>query len=122
MICPAVLDPFQGTNYRLNACFHQALLCPLLCKFFCYIFTPASVNKSTEFEYISNYQQSVCNPNNKRLNSEYNNVNTQINNTKIETIWDDDKKITNGISGCDVKSILKTDNINNFPNFCKKVK
>lgn len=43
MICPAVLDPFQGANYRLVACMHQALLCPIIAKLFGYVFTPASL-------------------------------------------------------------------------------
>lgn len=42
MICPAILDPFQGANYRLVAATHQALLCPIIAKFFGYIFTPSS--------------------------------------------------------------------------------
>ncbi|KAH8384542.1 hypothetical protein KR093_000208 [Drosophila rubida] len=32
MLCAAMSDPFQGQNYRLFACCHQALLCPLLSK------------------------------------------------------------------------------------------
>ncbi|ALC41043.1 CG14591 [Drosophila busckii] len=32
MLCAALADPFQGQNYRLCACCHQALLCPLLAK------------------------------------------------------------------------------------------
>lgn len=38
MICPAVLDPFQGGNYRLIACLHQAFLCPFVSKFLIYMF------------------------------------------------------------------------------------
>ncbi|EDV98178.1 transmembrane protein 164 [Drosophila grimshawi] len=32
MLCAAMSDPFQGQNYRLFACCHQAMLCPLLSK------------------------------------------------------------------------------------------
>lgn len=36
MLCAAVLDPFEGQNYRIWAIIHQAILCPCLCKLFCY--------------------------------------------------------------------------------------
>lgn len=38
MLCAAVSDPFQGQNYRLFACCHQALLCPLLTKGTAFLF------------------------------------------------------------------------------------
>lgn len=38
MICPAILDPFQGGNYRVIACLHQALLCPIVSKTFNFLF------------------------------------------------------------------------------------
>lgn len=40
MLCPAILDPFEGQNYRLFAVVHQSILCPLLCKIYCYLFQP----------------------------------------------------------------------------------
>lgn len=46
MICPAILDPFQGTNYRLIACLHQMLLCPIISKFLGYVFSPVSIQTS----------------------------------------------------------------------------
>lgn len=42
MICPAMLDPFQGASYRLIAAGHQALLCPIIAKLLGYLFTPAA--------------------------------------------------------------------------------
>ncbi|XP_011693356.1 PREDICTED: transmembrane protein 164 [Wasmannia auropunctata] len=36
MLCAAVLDPFEGQNYRIWAVTHQLILCPILCKLFCY--------------------------------------------------------------------------------------
>ncbi|KOC65216.1 Transmembrane protein 164 [Habropoda laboriosa] len=55
MLCAAILDPFEGQNYRLWVLVHQALLCPLLCKLFCYgsdffltKFPPTKVKPSLE--------------------------------------------------------------------------
>lgn len=48
MLCAAVSDPFQGQNYRLFACCHQALLCPLLTKGTTFLFrsSKSSVNEN----------------------------------------------------------------------------
>ncbi|XP_044267359.1 transmembrane protein 164 [Tribolium madens] len=37
MLCPAILDPFEGQLYRIFAVVHQAILCPVLNKIFCLI-------------------------------------------------------------------------------------
>ncbi|XP_063376244.1 transmembrane protein 164 [Cydia fagiglandana] len=37
IICPALLDPFEGPWYRVAAVLHQAALCPLLCKGYCLV-------------------------------------------------------------------------------------
>lgn len=47
MICPAILDPFQGANYRLSACIHQALLCPIISKMLAYLFSSSSLSPNT---------------------------------------------------------------------------
>ena len=36
ILCAAVLDPFAGNYYRVWTMIHQGILCPLLCKLFCY--------------------------------------------------------------------------------------
>ncbi|XP_015175543.1 PREDICTED: transmembrane protein 164 [Polistes dominula] len=38
MLCSAVLDPFEGQNYRMAAFVHQGLLCPLSSKLLCYLY------------------------------------------------------------------------------------
>ncbi|XP_012141070.1 transmembrane protein 164 isoform X2 [Megachile rotundata] len=36
ILCAAILDPFGGKYYRVWTMVHQGILCPLLCKLFCY--------------------------------------------------------------------------------------
>ncbi|XP_061514675.1 transmembrane protein 164 isoform X1 [Anopheles gambiae] len=40
MLCPALKDPFEGSNYRVYAVFHEAILCTLLCKIITFLFSP----------------------------------------------------------------------------------
>uniref|UniRef100_A0A182SZV8 Transmembrane protein 164 n=1 Tax=Anopheles maculatus TaxID=74869 RepID=A0A182SZV8_9DIPT len=40
MLCPALKDPFEGSNYRIFAVFHEAILCTLLCKLVTFLFSP----------------------------------------------------------------------------------
>ncbi|KAG4065235.1 hypothetical protein HA402_012677 [Bradysia odoriphaga] len=44
VLCPALSDPFQTTNFRLCAVVHEALLCTLLCKIYCIVFRPTNPN------------------------------------------------------------------------------
>lgn len=54
MLCPAILDPFEGQNFRIAAIIHQGILCPLLCKIMCFLFTPRKFTESTS---NNNHQQ-----------------------------------------------------------------
>ncbi|CAH1965620.1 unnamed protein product [Acanthoscelides obtectus] len=53
MLCPALMDPFDGQLYRVYAVVHQAVLCPSLCKLYCAVsaffltkFKPTKVKKT----------------------------------------------------------------------------
>lgn len=59
VLCPALSDPFQTTNYRLCAVVHEALLCALLCKIYCILFQPANPNL--------NFTVNVINKNNSQI-------------------------------------------------------
>lgn len=55
MLCPAILDPFEGQNYRIGAVIHQGILCPLLCKIISFLFTPR--NFTTDITTSNNNHQ-----------------------------------------------------------------
>ncbi|XP_030385948.1 transmembrane protein 164 [Scaptodrosophila lebanonensis] len=54
MLCAALSDPFQGQNYRLFACCHEALLCPLLNKGTVLLFSPRSLSTISRGNCFSN--------------------------------------------------------------------
>lgn len=98
MICPAILDPFQGSNYRINACIHQALLCPLVSKLFGYAFSLTTSNQT--IQQIDN---------NKRCDSASNHTDT---NGQLET----NHKHLNDINNTQIKERLKHNVITNNGN------
>lgn len=96
MICPAILDPFQGSNYRLSACLHQALLCPIISKVFAYVFTPATSSLTLETQTSAN-----------KLTS--NNESNQEHNGDIEISYKNDfnHKLQNDINNTQIKARIK---------------
>lgn len=101
MICPAILDPFQGDNYRLMACMHQALLCPIITKFFGYVFSPKDA-LSTE------YSPRAPDDLNNGLKHRHNENNLRIVNKKQNE------------NGCDIGNSLLGDTLMKCPNSSNK--
>lgn len=123
MICPAVLDPFQGANYRLSACIHQALLCPIVSKMLAYLFSSSSLSPKTTEIGLSKSEKILQRP--VKINRELlltnandtNCVNTQMvdipsessnmrsnvnNNTKSMEYSEKNKSFLDGKQGCDI--------------------
>ncbi len=59
VLCPALSDPFQTTNFRLCAVVHEALLCTLLCKIYYILFRPSNPNL--------NFTVNIINKNNSKI-------------------------------------------------------
>lgn len=114
MICPAILDPFQGGNYRLYACMHQALLCPIISKLFAYIFTPTTaVNELTQGDgpleqcgRIRDYADFAASP----ANVQYEHLVTAHNPNVINNLGE--QSIGNG---CDIDNNLSNNAITSTP-------
>lgn len=109
MICPAILDPFQGANYRLMACMHQALLCPIITKFFGYVFSPKDA-LSTE------YSPRAPDDLNNGLKHFYNKTNMDKHNENNIRIVN--KKQNE--NGCDIGNSLLGDTLMKCPNSSNK--
>lgn len=55
MLCPALLDPFEGPNYRWLAVIHQGLLCPILSKVYISLLAPKpNDSNNVNFKVIDN--------------------------------------------------------------------
>lgn len=114
MICPAVLDPFQGASYRLVACMHQMILCPLISKTFGYVFSTqqnyTDEIKSNQYKMIEQEQKddynildNLCNAstytNRKELSDKMMSVNLNFGNgNKNENGCDIDNRLPDNLS------------------------
>lgn len=75
MICPAILDPFQGSNYRLLACMHQMLLCPIVSKSFGYFFSPDSTD-TNKIDEIASHEDIADNKRKKNTSHQIEEINS----------------------------------------------
>lgn len=101
MLCPAILDPFEGQHYRLWACIHQAILCPSLCKLFTFLFRPSTMVVAEEYTIEQNAHQ-MSNKSNKIILTE------TINKIQLEQTLSSDN------TGCDDNQSKTTQLIENI--------
>lgn len=144
MICPAILDPFQGANYRLIACMHQMLLCPIVSKFFGYMFTPASIETvssekgvhAMKLENSASHRQKVEDIQSCQVQNMAHDISADRNNgsTHTNAIWskmtmttashnENNAKNVNGKkieNGCDIGNCLLSDASIQCPNDSNK--
>ncbi|GLH00404.1 Transmembrane protein 164 [Gryllus bimaculatus] len=84
MLCPAPSDPFAGSYYRVFAVLHQAALCPLTCKLYCWIsaffltkFGPTRVKRDLSSDVTLSCMQNAELPSPQVHYPEANNISTK---------------------------------------------
>lgn len=82
MLCPAVLDPFEGQNYRMYVFVHQGILCPLLSRLLCYLFdyllTKFPLTKVKSSLEVALPRRKYENDNNKKVSNALENGHTHL--------------------------------------------
>ncbi|XP_035726923.1 transmembrane protein 164-like [Vespa mandarinia] len=82
MLCSAVLDPFEGQNYRMGAFVHQGLLCPFLSKLLCYLYdyllTKCPITKVKPSLEVALSRRKYEDGNNKQVSNKLENGHTHL--------------------------------------------